>query len=383
MATEVNSAQIEVIQPRRSLAILGRVALSTHNLFVTLQLDNDKEESPTSKARYGYQNELLFVRHELGSLSDRQKQRAAKTLFRMGLPLVLEHQFEQTGLPVAGLIDWIIEEPEQGSEPEIQHQSDSRLLNFLQWHENTIESKNSHPKVLKSIDCRKREYVSAVEDAVAKEWLDSSILDRIARIDEIDVSIGDVFHTLLDDTYAYHTVGTNRVVMAQGERGTIASDTKSTKEHLFHELNHALLPGFSTRWLNEASAEHLAVTLAGHTTVDKIELLGEAVPVLAWSCYSSERSLLSTLLKKGKKDIPAEFLLQAYTSKRNDPVRKELSHRIDKSWGGKQVLNRIAARVRRLEAQYNKEGLSSVHAKDKAAIVVDMQLWSRPDSLIK
>ncbi len=126
--------------------------------------------------------------------------------------------------------------------------SDEQLHNFLQWHNYHMIEMGQDPEIQRRITEQKQLYKEALSDAVEVGILPQKSKDSLDRLDTIQVRIGDVFDTLMEDRGGYHFRSTNFVVV----------DEQHIEFAVMHELNHAYLGELPFVWLDEALTEHIA-----------------------------------------------------------------------------------------------------------------------------
>lgn len=273
--------------------------------------------------------------------------------------------------------------------------SDKQLINFLQWHIDTLAAQQHSPEVQRNIDKNREIYKLKVFDAIREGWLDEYAFEAVRKVDDVRVYIGDVFDTLMEERGGYHTYGTKEIVIAGSKIPNVsrivnwADVAEALKIIQTHEYNHAVLGRLGGTWMNEALTEHIAQSLHfGHPEVIKpVERLRKTG---IYGSYVSRRDLLSTILERGNEVIPIELLTKAYSST-NDFFgynSNAIGKAIDRAWGqyavgGDDAVKYINRYVGRLEVKYEHSGYTKMQAQEMAALDVSRDLWQQPELVFK
>ncbi|HYF97129.1 MAG TPA: hypothetical protein VD947_03780 [Patescibacteria group bacterium] len=265
-----------------------------------------------------------------------------------------------------------------------------QLLNFLQWHNASIETVITHPEVQGYIEQQKAEYKVAIAKGITQGWLHPDAESAIENVDSIKVQVGDLFDTRFQDRGGYHTFGMNSVVAAgvrfipqDGDYRDIIGDLKwATK----HELNHALLDQLDrkNRWLNEAVTEHIAQAMV----YGQPDIINPNSRRGNFSqTYSKERELLAVILSGGMEDVPAYLATRAYSEgSDSDAELIRFIEAIDRAWAhetsaGESAYENLNDYINSLEEEYVKAGYSIVKAGELAAIKARMDIRYSPQAV--
>lgn len=266
----------------------------------------------------------------------------------------------------------------------------AQLLNFLQWHNTSLETVITHPEVQGYIEQQKAEYKVAIAKGITEGWLHPDAESAIENVDSIKVQVGDLFDTRFQDRGGYHTFGMNSVVAASvrfiprdGDHRDIIGDLKwATK----HELNHAVLDQLDrkNRWLNEAVTEHIAQAMV----YGQPDIINPNSRRGNFSqTYSKERELLAVVLTGGMEDVPAYLTTRAYSEgSDSDAELTRLIEAIDRAWAhkapaGESAYKNLNDYINSLEEEYVKAGSSIVKAGELAAMKVRMDIRYSPQAV--
>lgn len=206
------------------------------------------------------------------------------------------------------------------------------LEEFIKWHVRHLQDQQTSPETEKKIAYTKDEYAQNVLAAVAAGNLHPDAEAAAQRVQDIDVSIGDVFDTLMQVNGGYHVTGSKAIVVAAPLR---ARNYLGLGYYIAkvapHEFNHAVLGTFGRRWLNEALTEHIASAFDGGPW----QKIDPAAHPTHKETYREERELLHGLLTLGKEAISPTLLTKAYSAgARNFSRETEAVHEaLDKAWG--------------------------------------------------
>ena len=265
--------------------------------------------------------------------------------------------------------------------------TDEQLTNFLQWHVNTIAEQNRsrNPAIAEAIKHKRQQYKQAVAQGITDGWLSKDAQKAIAEVDGIDVYMGDHFDTVVREMGGYHIDGKDFVVVGQGTGKTKAARTRSAVHHInitaSHEWNHAVLGLFGAEWINEATTEHIAESL----DYGEPEIVDPELRPHGRGSYIPERTLLNTLLKDGKQEVPVAALTRAYSA---DPhslegslTQSTLTYLLSEAWRTEGVLAHVGARLKEVTRSLPKT-TPILTRMAQAAEIVNTELKERPDIVL-
>jgi hypothetical protein len=220
--------------------------------------------------------------------------------------------------------------------------TDEQLLNFLQWHVNTVAKQQESEVVKTAIERERTEYKTEIAKGVSQGWLHPET-KAIEKTDDINILLGDAFTTVVNQWGGYHIPGSNSIVIAQGDGlDPLAQDrslVKYIKHATKHELNHAVLGQLPYRWLNEAVTENIAQILKSGGIQEYDET------------YLPERKLLDSLIVKGKSVVSAKLATLAYSDPQGEEGESyhQFTDALDKAWGVQDVLGKLADEIEVIE----------------------------------
>jgi hypothetical protein len=123
------------------------------------------------------------------------------------------------------------------------HASDEQLLNTLQWHDSYLERLDTAPEFLEKVNDAKQGYQRGVQLAI-----DSGELHPSMQIDEDQLHNMRIVHASPLAPYTADTNGTSFV-----GRNFITVSPDAEDRTLYHELSHALKPGFNGQFTEGAT----------------------------------------------------------------------------------------------------------------------------------
>lgn len=253
-------------------------------------------------------------------------------------------------------------------------EDDTPLLSFLDWHVGHIEQQQANVDVRAAVEVQKELYKLEVAAAIEEGWLHPDAKDAIKKVDDVNVYIGDLFDTLLQERGGYHQPGTNDVVIAAPYNPNLGENEDAgiffNIEHAGrHEFNHAVLGTLGGRgWLDEALTEHIAVALKE----GKSEILDPDQREVKNDVYCAERRLLNAVLNTGAEIIPVSLATRAYSTGESVPQDIELfSEAIIRAWPDLSTttitpIQRIKSYIGKYRATYMSAGWSYREAEKEA-----------------
>jgi len=183
----------------------------------------------------------------------------------------------------------------------------------------------------------------------------------------------------------YYQLGTQEVVLRQGERTDRGKNEQSImndfQSSLTHELVHATVsysyeaPGnpLAARWLNEAQTEETS----------RLFQYDAKLPVVRKDIYADERALRKLLLSKST--LPpleaSKLLMRAFTG--NDEDTTAFVQHIDEAWGATDVIEKISQAISLEESRFVKRDHKLIRAGEvKALQAVHKKLSTNPNTVL-
>ncbi len=205
----------------------------------------------------------------------------------------------------------------------LAHAGNETLVNFLQWHDQRTMERNRDPQVCERIDAYREEMKARIADDVASGELPSAALDTLARIDNIKVTVGDVFDLLMTNTGGYHIYDSGRVVVEED----------FDRELFRHEMYHAVFGKFNIAFMNEAMTEHLTLAAVnGDYQTVMPSLRGDK------GKYVNYRSAMAAVLTSGINSDLLQPAIAAFIEGDGDgPTARDFHEILDASYGGVDV----------------------------------------------
>lgn len=264
---------------------------------------------------------------------------------------------------------------------------DDQLLEYLKWHVSSIEQQQSNPNIRSEIAVQKSRYKENLARGLEEGWLHPAAAEASGRTDGIDVYIGDVFSTALENTLGYCMRGSDEVIIAGATSiptpGSYAGVRSTIRQIGQHEFNHAVLGRLGVRWLNEAVTEHIAQVLQ-YGDLEKVDP-GKRFNYTPRR-YEGERQLLDYLLREGHEAIPVELATLAYSEHHSDSREAftEFKETFNRSWNhmtpdGDQALGQISMYIGSLENRYQVRGVKK--AAERAMETVRHDLHYQPEAV--
>ena len=169
---------------------------------------------------------------------------------------------------------------------------------------------------MKKIDVFRENYKQRMQELVANGTLPASVLDRLKRVDDIPVYLGDEFSTVMRRLNGHHTPGKGRIVIGVDLFTNPKSD-RNAEDVFGHEMNHAIIQGRRKaqgwpRWLAEATTENL-----------------QAEP----QTYLPERMLMAAMLQEGTNGPNHKLAYHAYAAQENNADVAAFENKIEEIWG--------------------------------------------------
>lgn len=365
---------------------LGRMAVEADDLRVTdyMRIDDKIEtlaaETERSRGREAYEyitsireklidEDLEKTRDKIAGLGEKQQgqfnfycQTSAPNFLKG-----LKDDFEKDSEGM-GWTSWLSTEA-----------SDDQLLNFLQWHTYAIEQLNRESEVTAEMDRERAEYKIAISIGIDEGWLHPDAHAAIDETDEVKMYVSDLFDTRFEDREGYYTHGSKVIIVGPVSAIPLTGDfsriTRSFPGTVKHELNHAVLGRFGSRWLNEAVTEHIAQVM--NKGEPEILRPDERTYNKYDPTYANERDLLHSVLNSGREQIPLTMAMRAYSEEGDSGEEmKAFIDAIDRSWAhlageGESAYENLNKHINELEKQLREEGFSQISAGRQAAILVE------------
>ncbi len=259
--------------------------------------------------------------------------------------------------------------------------TDDQLLNFLQWHVDTLDHQQSSPETRDMIDRQRGIFQKGVADGVAAGWLHPEARSAQVEVKKVIVLIGDEFDTIMQERGGYHEWDSREVVIAQGSgysRDHRTTDLQTSMQHaLKHEWNHAVLSGRNyDRWYEEAMTEHCAEVYDDgmpdvfnpHKRPDK-------------GVYIEERSLVDVMANFGDTKVPARLFTRYYSAKTIQSRIKaftELKQGLKEAWGAENAYADVSMAIYEYEDEALADGKSQREAEKIALNNVILDLLQQP-----
>lgn len=370
VVNEAEALREAKVMPRRKGVIRQQVARFTGKLmtpqeaYLVNYANSAKREidfettSAESERRYG-KTKLSWLRRGLESLDLGMLQEMAFSIYCASAGEFFKSVKQQQS-PESSWRTWLSTEA-----------SDEYLINFLQWHVNTMEQRAIDPEVQQKHELSRKKYKESLAVGIREGWLHEDAQEAIAKTDEIHIYEGDIFDTFLKDIGGYHTAGSKDVVLG------LAVGQASVN----HELNHAVLGDFSSRWRREAATEHIAsaLTFGAPEVMDPDKRNDER------HIYTEERALFAALLSEGQEIVPVRLMTRAYSeSLDSDAAKNELEAAIDKAWrhilpNGASATELLDNYVNELENKLLKQGETLSQAEVHALNTALSDLQTQPE----
>lgn len=249
--------------------------------------------------------------------------------------------------------------------------NDNQLSAFLEWHVSKIEKHQTSTMIQSEIARQKADYKTNLRDAIDDGWLDEQAAQAIDKVDDIQVYIGDIFDTLMQERGGYHVPGTKFIVIgasSEPKKLNVITAQGQLWRVTKHELNHAVLGHLPYRWLNEAATEHIALSMKGGLP-DVIDPYERQKQDHMLGIYIEERELVAHLLTKGRHEIPASLLTKTYS---RGPSTYTLELALEEAWPehasrrGPTILGRINTHIVGLQMKYEASGMTVTEAQQKS-----------------
>lgn len=197
--------------------------------------------------------------------------------------------------------------------------SQQQLLSFLKWHASFIEAHQTDPDVQAEIEVQKELYKMRLHRDVViegQDWLHPNAEAAIEKVEGLQVYIGDIFDTIMQERLGYHLSDTSKIIIAPLSGLHIKPDKKGEAPALVnirqtapHEFTHAVLGRLPWRWHNEAYTTHIETSLEN----GQPQVVNPDKRVIQKDDYIYERRLAAALLAAGDKEIPASLPTRAYS----------------------------------------------------------------------
>lgn len=262
--------------------------------------------------------------------------------------------------------------------------SPDQLMSFLQWHVGSLQEQQKSPEFEASVNRETEKLKLGISRGLRGRWLDEDAEAAIDAVDYVEVYVGDVFDTLMQDRGGYHIRGTQYVVIA-APVDLINNPTQGLEQSiryaLLHELGHAVIGEFEQTWLDEATDQHIVEAIKyGQSAV-----LNPAKRSSTSATYKARRSLASRLLR----DLPVAYLTRAFSEIRHDnsdrtALVEGIEHEWEKELGpeGQGILNAVHKRVKTIEDFHINRGISRSRAGAIAATRVEQLLLIDPRDVL-
>jgi len=262
-----------------------------------------------------------------------------------------------------------------------QKATDDELLNVLQWHNDLIEQQTDSEAIEAAFTAQKETFRRTAQKMYEHGWFALPPKD----IDDIRLVISDVFDMAMKERDGYYQLGTQEVVLRQGERTDRGKNEQSImndfQSSLTHELVHATVsysyeaPGnpLAARWLNEAQTEETS----------RLFQYDAKLPVVRKDIYADERALRKLLLSKST--LPpletSKLLMRAFTG--NDEDTTAFVQHIDEAWGATDVIEKISQAISLEESRFVKRDHKLNRAGEvKALQAVHKKLSTNPNTVL-
>jgi hypothetical protein len=163
------------------------------------------------------------------------------------------------------------------------HAPKETLLNFLQWHNDHVESVNNDPQLLARIAASREQFKESGRRLFGRQPFGRELLTKLDIVDQQPIAVGDVFDIQLRERFGHYIPSREMLVVGEDY----------DDETFDHELLH-VLGWFDEQDMNEAMAEHLAlVWQSGYLyTIDPDQRLDDGV-------YFGRRKLLAARQRSG------------------------------------------------------------------------------------
>lgn len=295
---------------------------------------------------------------------------------RFSMPPFLQAMFEDVS---------IHEYVEHLTETEFERDgiTDERLLNILQWHNHEMERQQDSMDFKEALAKQRKTFKRWARFGRFAMWLDFDRANQaISYVKYSKCLIADMTVDIIREgaTGFVRRDESVEIMLAQarGALEFIPEELKFYAEHVArHEWTHKLLGNFAERWINEATTEHIAQSMA-EGSFDKVN--PEDRPAFTGT-YVAERRILEHILGGGKNIIRPNKLTRAYSAvnrryvKTRDRRVSKLYKLIDESWGYDGVVQKIENEINTIaKTKVEEQGISWLHATGDAAAEVYWQL---------
>jgi hypothetical protein len=267
--------------------------------------------------------------------------------------------------------------------------SDVELFTFLSRHVQHIERQRQSPETREVVDKTKQLFAEDIQNAVAAGWLSSHALDKLGKVKDVNIVVGDVWDTFLQNHQAYHVDGKSYIVIGQniGVGATKEDLLENIRRSLPHEFCHLLfddgreLPA----WLEEGLAEHINLLLSHGQpgVIDPDQRRDDGA-------YDGYRRMLAGMLTSTQhrrmfqdKNQLLKAALHAYTSPPASTEWQVFFTLLDEEWGPNSfemfdyIIEQETKHLQDESAEYKKDAVSAAFTAAGHVAVMIPQLRKR------
>jgi hypothetical protein len=172
-------------------------------------------------------SELKRARRHLSKLDEEQRETLDEYCYRY-VPQQIRQSRKSTSK--ARWSDWLA----KGAD-------NNQLLDFLEWNVAEVEDEQSDPELEQELQNEREEYKNAVLQGINDGWLHTDAYQALMKVDDVNIYVGDLFNTVLNNMRGYHDQRYGHVVIASRKVAQLDSSESYVPVIAKHELNHAVL----------------------------------------------------------------------------------------------------------------------------------------------
>lgn len=315
-------------------------------------------------------DELDKIRSHISDLTESEREALDAYMTSSASEFLMSAKDKRTGNEETQWAEWLA-----------HRAGNEELTNVLQWHAFRVGEQVVDYEVTQRIIDKKMQFKDNVSEFVELKLLTPDVLEKLHKVDETEVFIGDAFDTVIKGRSGYHRQGTKSVVIAQGMGKTPqqqqASLLQNIDETMDHELIHAVVAGENTlgddrmgaRWLNEAMTQRLDVYM---------KLNSKDVVHNGTTPYLAENTLFETVLagREAGAQVDTKLATRAYSGGGRE--YQEFATAVDQLWQEDNVIEKVSEAVLDYERNFAEGSPITREIRQKALRVVINQLGIAP-----